>query len=76
MNFAEDINVIDRTAAALDLGGGSTQVTFNQINQRDPERTHHVGIFDKDFELYTHRFAFILHYFIKEIFILVILETD
>jgi ectonucleoside triphosphate diphosphohydrolase 5/6 len=56
LNFGDDINSNDRTAAALDLGGGSTQITFNQLNQINPERTHHVGIFDKDFELYTHSY--------------------
>uniref|UniRef100_A0AC34FJ97 Apyrase n=1 Tax=Panagrolaimus sp. ES5 TaxID=591445 RepID=A0AC34FJ97_9BILA len=56
LNFGDDINVNDRTAAALDLGGGSTQITFNQMNQKDSERTHQVGIFDKDFELYTHSY--------------------
>uniref|UniRef100_A0A7E4VR02 Nucleoside-diphosphatase mig-23 n=1 Tax=Panagrellus redivivus TaxID=6233 RepID=A0A7E4VR02_PANRE len=46
----------DLTAAALDLGGGSTQLTFNQRADTSEDRTHVVSIFGREFELYTHSY--------------------
>lgn len=55
LSFTEE-DAEDRTAVALDLGGGSTQITFNlQGFSADEDRSHQVSIFGRDFELYSHR---------------------
>lgn len=49
------------TAAALDLGGGSTQVTFRPlynrtIDEAPPNFIHSVKVFTVDVKIYTYRY--------------------
>ncbi|KAE9549264.1 hypothetical protein FO519_007529 [Halicephalobus sp. NKZ332] len=56
LSFIEE-DAEDRTAVALDLGGGSTQITFNQqVSSDGDEDSHHVSIFGREFQLYSHSY--------------------
>ena len=47
-----------KTAVALDLGGGSTQITFlsgDAANQHGEEFSHELNVFGEQIRLYTHR---------------------
>jgi len=51
---------VDDMAAALDLGGGSTQVTFatlndSQIWETSAQYLHPINVFHKNLSVYTHR---------------------
>lgn len=52
----------EETVAALDLGGGSTQITFAlseegeaAIRAHDPESVHEIKAFHHQLSVYTHR---------------------
>lgn len=70
-----------KAATALDLGGGSTQVTFIPSDFNTAMRglhrqkySHRLKIFEKELRLYTHRLF--LNFFWKTKFILVIWAMD
>ena len=52
---------VHKTVVALDLGGGSTQITFLSANKtknkHGAEFSHDLNVFGERIRLYTHRFA-------------------
>jgi len=46
----------DQTVAALDLGGGSTQITFVPTDQTKSEFIHQVSAFHRKLTVYTHSY--------------------
>lgn len=59
--FTDKIIMNKRTAVALDLGGGSTQITFrprdpNTFKEAPAEFFKPFRLFDRHLQLYTHRF--------------------
>nr|CAD7424223.1 unnamed protein product [Timema monikensis] len=53
---------VEKTVAALDLGGGSTQITFAPsdeatIKHSNPEFLHRISVFHNNLTVYTHRYV-------------------
>ncbi|XP_067011798.2 ectonucleoside triphosphate diphosphohydrolase 5 isoform X2 [Anabrus simplex] len=63
VNFLKDRlgGNVEETVAALDLGGGSTQITFAPtdaitLKQTKPEFLHHISAFHQNITIYTHSY--------------------
>ncbi|KAK7863329.1 hypothetical protein R5R35_009685 [Gryllus longicercus] len=63
VNFLQDRlgGDVENTAAALDLGGGSTQITFAPSSEAtlkasDPEYLYHISAFHQNITVYTHSY--------------------